>query len=506
MNKLDKENEYAKSLVENNIALKYTTAPDEEFVTDVDAIKEIIDKYIQTADNDQVISFASKHGLYTLPFYNLFNQKVEQLPVVLITNSCGSNGMCAGNNPKEAIIQGIGEIVERYVMRLIYRDNITPPSVPKDEFIGNEIYDRIISLEKLNDITIDIKDCSCGIGIPAIGVLITENKSKRYQFRLGVDPSPITALERCLTELFQGREDLLFFDMDIPYQVKLLSDVDIKEQEFKKSFMTGTGHYPVSLFYSQPSYPFAGFDSKLAKSDEYDLKYVLETIKGLGFNVYIRDTTFLGFPSFRVFIPGMSELNNTFTNSYFSHTYMNREGVGIFKTAHNPSNASVNDIAKLMDYIDERGETGSIPAIDNIVNKNVWNTMNRYFVASILGFRNGLIERAIKMMEVAISQSSDEYIVSFCKCCAALMATRDDATIEVIKRLYDSDTCELASAILFAETGLAYLKFATCFNCNQCKIKSTCQYIEYAKLLKRIECEYENNIPNQEAVATILGM
>ena len=109
-------------------------------------------------------------------------KQVEMLPITVIHNSAGSNGMCAGNNPKEAIIQGLSEIVERYVLRLIYQNNLSLPSIPKEEFMGNDIYEKIIILERENDVTIDIKDCSCGYGIPAIGVLITKNNTNKYQY------------------------------------------------------------------------------------------------------------------------------------------------------------------------------------------------------------------------------------------------------------------------------------------------------------------------------------
>ena len=58
-------------------------------------------------------------------------------------------------------------------------------------------------------------DCSCGMGIPAMGVLIKNKENTKYQFHIGVDPSPITALERCLTELFQGRTAILFKDFNL---------------------------------------------------------------------------------------------------------------------------------------------------------------------------------------------------------------------------------------------------------------------------------------------------
>ena len=315
--------EYTRLLNDENVLLKYAFAPDEKFITDRDKIRKLIDKYIISYDNQEIFDEISKNGVTLLPFYSVGDKQVEMLPITVIHNSAGSNGMCAGNNPKEAIIQGLSEIVERYVLRLIYQNNLSLPSIPKEEFMGNDIYEKIIILERENDVTIDIKDCSCGYGIPAIGVLITKNNTNKYQFRIGVDPSPITALERSLTEMFQGRLDLFFFDINIGYQTKQLSDI------------AGVGQYPISMFYKKPSYEYKGFDSQLSRDDDYDLRFMIKTIRRMGFNIYIRDVSFLGFPSYRIYIPGMSEINNIFSNRHFKQTYNRKGSLHSFYIAQN---------------------------------------------------------------------------------------------------------------------------------------------------------------------------
>ena len=136
-------------------------------------------------------------------------------------------------------------------------------------------------------------------------MLIIQNDTKKYQFRIGVDPSPVTALERSLSELFQGRSNMQFFDMNIGYQTQLLDDSALKEKEFRFSFLAGVGQYPISMFYQEPSYEYVGYNPQLSTDDDYDLNYMIGIIHGLGFNIYVRDVSFLGFPSYRIYIPGM---------------------------------------------------------------------------------------------------------------------------------------------------------------------------------------------------------
>lgn len=498
--------EYINMLKEKNILLKYAFAPDEKFITECSEIRHLTNKYIKSYNNEEIINEISKNGITVVPFYNITEQKVEMLPITIIHNNIGSNGMCAGNYSKEAIIQGLSEIIERYVMRLIYQKNLTLPSIPKTEFIGNDIYDKIITLEKSNNINIDIKDCSCGYGIPAIGVLITENDTNKYQFRIGVDPSPVTALERSLTELFQGRSNMVYFNMDIEYQTKLLDDITLKEKEFRYSFMAGIGQYPISMFYNLPSYNYLGFDPKLSSNDNYDLDYMIKVIKNMGYNIYIRDVSFLGFPSYRIYIPGMSELNNIFSNNHFNETYKKRGSLYSFMIAHNLFEASKEDILLLLNYIDRIPEQLDTSGITSLNTKDAWNNINIYFLAALLCIRFDKSERAINYIRKAININPHNKAIKLYKCCIDLLCANNDKKIQsVIKSIYGEEIYKYAFNFLYSSDWLSHFNLTNCFNCNNCKIKNYCLYVPYFKLLKQIENEYENNLPDQEKLQKVFN-
>ena len=496
--------EYTKLLNDEDILLKYTFAPDEKFITDCNEIKKLIDKYVVSYNNQEIFNEISQNGVSLLPFYSVSDKQVEMLPITVIHNSVGSNGMCAGNNPKEAIIQGLSEIVERYVLRLIYQNNLSLPSIPKEEFMGNDIYEKIIILEKENDVIIDIKDCSCGYGIPAIGVLITKNNTNKYQFRIGVDPSPITALERSLTEIFQGRSDLFFFDINIGYQTKLLSDFVLKEKEFKFSFLAGVGQYPISMFYKKPSYEYKGFDAQLSKDDNYDLRFMINTIRSMGFNIYIRDVSFLGFPSYRIYIPGMSEINNIFSNKHFKQTYNKKGSLRSFFIAHNLYEVTDEDIKVLLDCIDELPETLDTTVISSFNKKDPWSNTNLYFLAALICFRHDDLSRAINYIKGAIKINTNDNTQPLYKCCEDMMQVGENNNVyEIMESIYGNKIFKLAYNLMYSSKWLDYFKFTHCFNCIDCKIQEHCSLIPYAKLLKQIEKVYELNIPDQGSLKKI---
>ena len=65
-----------------------------------------------------------------VPFYHYNSGECRYVPYSLIRWINGSNGMCAGNIPEEAVIQGFNEIFERYCIQRLYLDHLTPPDIP----------------------------------------------------------------------------------------------------------------------------------------------------------------------------------------------------------------------------------------------------------------------------------------------------------------------------------------------------------------------------------------
>lgn len=54
------------------------------------------------------------------------------MPKSTYTPFYGSNGMCAGNSPEEALVQGLSEIIERVVQRRIFTEKPALPDVPEE--------------------------------------------------------------------------------------------------------------------------------------------------------------------------------------------------------------------------------------------------------------------------------------------------------------------------------------------------------------------------------------
>ena len=201
--------------------------------------------------NTKISSFLKDNQKYSYvsKYKNLLTTKYEYLPSKLINATSFSNGLCAGNNYYEAISQGICEIFERYTYKQILTNEISLPTITIDDSLP--INTRIEYL-KSKGFNINIKDCTLG-SYPVIGVYITNKENTKYIFTIGSDPNLNVAIQRCLTEAFQGLttdEEILNKMKPITNNYDSLSDFD-KKSNWLKNYSSNNGIHPIKIFSSQ---------------------------------------------------------------------------------------------------------------------------------------------------------------------------------------------------------------------------------------------------------------
>lgn len=253
-----------------------------------------------------------------VPYWSVFGSCTVYLPFRALQAVVGSNGMCSGNTPAEALIHGICEIFERHVLKQLLLAPRCLPDIPLGFFAGHRIHDDLERLSTNEGLDARVKDCSMGLRLPVVGLLIVD-RAGRYAFHLGADPSPITALERCLTEMCQGG----------PIRLLDGSGLDLEFCDPRVSAFWRTqlhlnircygGHWPSSILREHTGHAFRQFDHPVSVSDENDLEYVLNVVRDAGWELLIRDNTFLGFPAYHVYIPGIGEMANVLNDDFTRH-------------------------------------------------------------------------------------------------------------------------------------------------------------------------------------------
>lgn len=248
-------------------------------------------------------SSAFSRGVCSIPFTNARNGEVVYFPVNLLDNLYGSNGMSEGNTEYEALVQGLSEIIERYVKKEIIKRGLALPVIP-DEILQKyqKSYSSLNTLQSDN-LKVIAYDASLGGKFPVVCVVLFNQSNGTCFASFGAHPIFEVALDRTITELMQGRtfSDLDNFD-EPDFDLERTSDIVNLESHFVDS----TGILPMQMFRKIPDYKFVAWDFSGNTQEQYKaLRYM---IAKLGFDIYVRSYNELGVCVYRTIVPGMSEI------------------------------------------------------------------------------------------------------------------------------------------------------------------------------------------------------
>jgi ribosomal protein S12 methylthiotransferase accessory factor len=514
----DKDCVLKKQLKVENEELDFIYCPGEKVVE----MSEIVDRYFEilsislsVSNKDELKDFivntlGIKKAICT-PFYDQKINKIVYLPIDILIRGTGSTGMCAGNTPEEALIQGISEIFERYATVEIYSKKIAPPTIPHDYFKKHHVFSSIKKLEE-KGLEIIIKDFSLGKKLPVIGVIVIDQNKRKYNVKIGSDPWPIIALERCLTELHQSFTGVRLIDKCdyggfIEEKYKQLNKDDAEYINLVNILNYATGQWPDSLFSNDFSYEFTGLNFDFGKSNKSDLKYLLRSIDELGSQLYIRDVSFLGFNSYYIVAPGLSQDRRK--KSDYALFQKLESSIG---NINNASLLSEDELFSLVTILEENYiaiKEGDI----NFKEYFFYNTDKEATDLSIDLFLNmafyklGNIDKAyFYLMKYLQDKDVQDYLYFYaCKDYLALLKNGINEkevqsymskiygialANEVIEDMFDSDN-------IFKEYNLQWY-----FDCKNCNIEEF-KYYRVAKILKKIENKHKTKPIDQMNLSKI---
>ena len=261
-----------------------------------------------------------ERGVCALPFTNVRNGEIVYFPVNLLDNLYASNGMSAGNTEYEALVQGLSEILERYVKAKIIREGLALPLIPEKILQKYPKFYEALSTMQSDELKVQCYDASLGGKYPVVCIVLFNQSNGTCVASFGSHPIFEVAIDRTLTELMQGRtlSDLDAFDEPTFDLEQTSSIVNIESH-----FVDSTGLLPLQMFKRKPMFKFVSWDFTGSTHDQYKaLRYIIDK---LGFDIYVRTYQNLGLPVYRIIVPGMSEIypfddliyNNT--NNYLSY-------------------------------------------------------------------------------------------------------------------------------------------------------------------------------------------
>lgn len=296
----------------------------------------------EMSEEDLLAQYCSAEGkIKVTPFYCVNSHTMEYLPSEMMDAVYSTNGCAAGNSMEEAVVQAISEIAERSFSARVLAEEIAVPDIPEEVLQSCTIAYKIITFLRENGFRVTVKDCSLGTKFPVVCVCLIDQKTGKYHTHFGAYPHFEIALQRTLTETFQGRNINEVAKFDNFFQMKK-GNLDV--QNLLQQLVKGTSERKPEFFIpSQESYQktcgFAG------NNNQELLEECIHFFVEQGYDILIRDYSCLGFPTYQVIIPGFSE---AFT--YRLHKKKNQSQYAQFgqNVLRNPSAANVEEIIGYM--------------------------------------------------------------------------------------------------------------------------------------------------------------
>ena len=239
-----------------------------------------------------------------VPFADPLSGEVVWLPAALVAYTCGSNGMAAGNTAEEALVQGLSEVFERFVAREVLRGEAVPPRIPSATLADYGVSDLIARVERGGRYEVRVHDASLGRGYPVVMTTLVDRQRATFGVRFGAHPSLPIAIERTLTEAFQGRNAQVCTDMNRFASPQRAASID----NLTSMFTNGLGSLPFAALSGEAGWDVAPWPSWEGASNAEMLGFMLTLLLRDGYRPLVRDVSHLGFPSYQIVVPGMSDV------------------------------------------------------------------------------------------------------------------------------------------------------------------------------------------------------
>lgn len=489
----------------------HSFAPDKKYLTKQELLdngewmEPIAKRYGITKEHiaDQCQIYACSDKILCLPFYSLFEDKYVYLPAAFIEHIYGSNGCCVGNTKEEAWVHALSEILERHSNIEVLKSGKPAPVIPREKLKNFKTVNAIIErIEQEGFYDVQIFDYSCGKNFPVIATRIINKKTKNYIVNCGADPVFEIAVERTLTEIFQGRNIENFTSRNGGVILNKLSDIKTIDN-VTNHIETGNGLYTADYFADDSTEECCvdSFPDNSNKTNSELLADMLERFKSMGLPVYVRNYSFLGFTCYVFIVPGFSEakgdsLKETIPTYYFADRAS--------KTLRNIKKADIMALNELLMYqkmlVNFISRKNNLSFLSGIPFVGIgYNIAPLHFAYAALKLKNFKLFNSC--IDTSLSFTADPDMRDY------LLAVKQWVTFEnngvprekaliVIKKFYFESTYNRLKANLEKDSLLDEF-LIECEDCENCKYKENCCYDNIRKITAATGKEYAKFINGQ---------
>lgn len=428
----------------------------------------------------EIVKNNAEYRYYT-KFYDIYNNRYIDLPIKLINLLTHSNGLCSGNSKEEALVQGICEILERYCYREILFKEIPLPSIKIDNIEEYSTFKQLRELQRLGFVY-SIKDCSLNKQYPVVGLLIYDKNKEKYIFTIGSDPDFNIALQRCITEAFQGLEvneiEKKMKPVNNNYQkMKEKYNNTFKQDNWLKCYSSNSGIHPISFFDDKLEVNLKLLPFFKVEDNNEALEVILERLKEKKLKLYIKDYSYLGFDTYKVYIPSLSEIEELDDITFKVSRDMQTIRSIYFNICQIKDINGNYTFETLFEELAQNIKYNDFVLPNNIFNVNTYIQgdylkLNYTYILIIELLLSKQYNKVIKIIEERLKNSKinnyeREYLDSIKK--LILKKTEKDTINKKFKK-------DVEFLLNHTEKYLENLKAPTCPNCNICNCRSSCKY------------------------------
>lgn len=466
---------------------KYMTV--EELESDGEWMDRIIEEYKYPdvtrktiVELCRIYACADDGKILTLPFFSLFEKKYVYLPIAFVDHIYSTNGCCVGNTRNEAWVHALSEIMERHANLEVFTKGVHVQKFSSEIIDRFPVVSKIIkSIRESGDFDIDVFDYSLDFDFPIVATRIINKKTHSYSVKVAADPILEIALERNLTELFQGKNLYNFTSQNSGTVLKKINDFPVISN-ITNQLETGNGVYTADYF-ADNHVSSKAFTDNSDKNNRQLLDYILNIFRKNNNQIYVRNFSYLGFPCYRFVIPGFSE---AFALRLCEPVHEYSVGDMVSKTLRNPLNSTDEDLNWLLMYsnmikstigrYNYFGRLSGVPLTGN-VNSYLSNITRAY-----ASYRLGNYNNAIKYLSNAIvlcDDSKKEYLECVNKYLELKKISIDDEKIRTI--IYKFFVKSIADELYYnIDNGGSpfddLLLNCNYPNCDNCKYRQVCCY------------------------------
>ena len=447
----------------------------------------------------------------SVPFFRLKEGDLVPFSVSELRSIYYTNGTCAGNTKEEALVQGLSELFERYANLTIVRERRTLPTISR-EYLQRypDLMETILSIEQEGSFQVVVKDASLGMGFPVVSVLLIDHKKQSYLVRFGAHPIFEIALERTLTELLQGWN---LKESDRMNRIVWGFDRTDSPVNLHNILKNGSGRFPASYFLADSSAKEPEFPDLRGKTNKELFRWATEKIWALGLDLFIRDVSFLGFPTYQIVVPGFSEIYGP--NDLRLREKGSLEKVrNILRKLPEATEKEWEQVIRYLtykqDYVMENTLEYTLglplkwnPGTSNLLGGKMATigllALCHYQLGNVVEAHRGIhvVAEAAKMVwpDGALDFA---YLRDYLNMLAE--GIDGQQAVQTLSLFYPSDVHERVSVLASSPNRLmeTYLPMPSCFQCETCARRPDCNYQDLREWKRRLKKIQKSNQPDQK--------